>query len=478
MGLLLIFLFGAMAISFLCSLLESTLLSTPISYLSMKEEEGDRNAILFSKLKANTVGAAGVGQQAAELFGSQWFGLVSALMTILILVFSEIIPKTIGSYHWKSLTWLSRIMKGLMVILYPIVWLVEKLRKRIAGDEPDTGISREEVSAMANMGEEEGVIDNSENKVIQNIMKLDDIKAYDVMTPRVVAAIAPENMTLKQFYKQEELSHNSRIPVYADSPEFITGYILRYDVLENLAEDKFDTRLRSIKRKIAAFHEETSVSDIWESLLKSKDQIALIIDDYGCFQGIITLEDIIETILGMEIIDENDTITDMQQYAKERWLKRKNQYVTPGTYHETDRRHRSRCRRLFLHRRTQAAAAGFPCRCLRGWSQTPRQGRHHRRRTLQPHELFRRYPEPRRGLSAGRPADEAAPEAVLPGRYLALVRVRRRSARPSGRPLRLPAIPGRHGYRPSPSPSHGGCESDAAYADTYRHARLDRASPC
>ena len=342
MGLLLIFLFGAMAISFLCSLLESVLLTTPISYISMKEEEGDRNAILFAKLKdnpdrpltailslnpiANTVGAAGVGQEATLLFGSEWFGLVSAIMTLLILIFSEIIPKTIGSYHWKRLTWLSRIMKGLMLLMYPVVWLVEKVRTPIAGDEPDNSISREEVSAMANMGEEEGVIDNSENKVIQNIMKLDDIKAYDVMTPRVVAAIAPENMTLKQFYKQEELSHNSRIPVYADSPEFITGYILRYDVLENLAEDKFDTRLRSIKRKIAAFHEETTVSDIWESLLKTKDQIALIIDDYGCFQGIITLEDIIETILGMEIIDENDTITDMQQYAKERWLKRKNQY--------------------------------------------------------------------------------------------------------------------------------------------------------
>ena len=353
MSLLLIFLFGAMAISFLCSLLESVLMSTPISYISMKEEEGDRNAILFSKLKdnpdrpltailslntiANTVGAAGVGQQASILFGSDWFGVVSAGMTLLILIFSEIIPKTIGTYHWKNLLWLSRIMKGLMVLLYPIVWLVEKIRKPIAGDEPDTGISREEVSAMANMGEEEGVIDNSENKVIQNIIKLDDIKAYDVMTPRVVAAIAPEYMTLKQFYKQEELSHNSRIPVYADSPEFITGYIMRYDVLENLAEDKFDTRLRSIKRKIAAFHEETSVSDIWESLLKTKDQIALIIDDYGCFQGIITLEDILETILGMEIIDENDTITDMQQYAKERWLKRKNQYkqiVLPDDEHD------------------------------------------------------------------------------------------------------------------------------------------------
>ena len=342
MALLLIFLFGAMAISFLCSLLESVLMSTPISYISMKEDEGDRNAILFAKLKdnpdrpltailslntiANTVGAAGVGQQATLVFGNEWFGLVSAGMTLLILIFSEIIPKTIGSYHWKGLLWLAGLMNALMYALYPVVWLVERIRRPLAGNEPDTGISREEVSAMANIGEEEGVIDNSENKVIQNIIKLDDIKAYDVMTPRVVAAIAPENMTLKQFYKQEELSHNSRIPVYADSPEFITGYIMRYDVLENLAEDKFDTRLKSIKRKIAAFHEETSVSDIWESLLKTKDQIALIIDDYGCFQGIITLEDIIETILGMEIIDENDTITDMQQYAKERWLKRKNQY--------------------------------------------------------------------------------------------------------------------------------------------------------
>ena len=342
MTLLLIFLFGAMAVSFLCSLLESVLMSTPISYITMKEDEGDRNAALFMKMKtepdrpltailslntiANTIGAAGVGQQATLVFGSHWFGLVSAVMTLLILIFSEILPKTIGTSHWKSLLGLSKVMRFLILLLFPIVWLIEKLRDAISDDEPDTTISREEVSAMANIGEEEGVIDNSENKVIQNIIKLDDIKAYDVMTPRIVAATAPESMTLKQFYKQDELSHNSRIPVWSESPEFITGYILRYDVLENLAEDKFDMRLKSIKRKIAAFHEETSVSDIWESLLKTKDQIALIIDDYGCFQGIITLEDIMETILGMEIIDENDTITDMQQFARERWLKRKNQY--------------------------------------------------------------------------------------------------------------------------------------------------------
>ncbi len=342
MTLLIVYLLLTMGISFLCSLLESVLLSTPISFISMKEEEGDRNAALFAKMKenpdrplsailslntiANTLGAAAVGHQATLLSGNHAFGIISAVMTILILVFSEILPKSIGTSHWKDLLWLSKVMQFLVYLLFPIVWVIEKLHNSISDEEPDTAISREEVSAMANIGEEEGVLDNSENKVIQNIIKLDDIKAYDIMTPRIVANVASENMSLRNFYKQEELSHNSRIPVYADSPESITGYVLRYDVLENLAEDKFDMRLKVIKRKIAAFHEETSVSDIWESLLRTKDQIALIIDDYGCFQGIITLEDIMETILGMEIIDENDTVTDMQQLARERWLKRKNQY--------------------------------------------------------------------------------------------------------------------------------------------------------
>ncbi len=342
MGLLLLYLFGAMAVSFLCSLLESVLMSAQVSFITMREEDGDRNARLFMRFKqepdrplaailslntiANTIGAAGVGYQTNKVFGNEWFGLVSALMTLLILVFSEIIPKTIGTSQWRRLLWLSRPMKILVTLMYPLVILIELFRKRLDIDEVDTSISREEVSAMAGMAEEEGIIDKSENKVIQNIIKLDDIKAYDVMTPRVVAAIAPESMTLKEFYKDESLSHNSRIPVYADSPEFITGYVLRYDVLELLTEDKFSVKLSSVKRPIAVFNEEATVSDIWESLLKTKDQIALIIDEYGSFQGLITLEDIIETILGMEIIDENDTVTDMQQYARERWQQRQKQF--------------------------------------------------------------------------------------------------------------------------------------------------------
>ncbi|MCR5003178.1 MAG: DUF21 domain-containing protein, partial [Bacteroidales bacterium] len=217
MGLLILFLFGALAVSFLCSLLESVLYSTPMSYINMKEDEGDRNAILFNKLKehiddpiaailslntiANTIGAAGVGRQTTLIFGSEWFGFMSALMTILILVFAEIIPKTIGTSHWKKLLFLARIINALVYVMYPFVVLIRYISRVVAKEEGEAAVSREEVSAMANMGEEEGVIDKGENKVIQNIIKLEDIKAYDVMTPRTVAATAKDSMTMKEFYK-------------------------------------------------------------------------------------------------------------------------------------------------------------------------------------------------------------------------------------------------------------------------------------
>ena len=181
---------------------------------------------------------------------------------------------------------------------------------------------------MANIGAEEGVIDSDENKVIQNIMKLDNVKACDVMTPRIVAMTAQENMSLKNFYKNETYLHFSRIPVYGDSPEYITGYILLSDALEGLADDEFDKRLVELKRPISFFTEEDSCGHIWEELLKKHEQIGLIIDEYGCFQGIITLEDIIETILGLEIIDENDQATDMQQFARERWERRQKRFRT------------------------------------------------------------------------------------------------------------------------------------------------------
>lgn len=338
MTLLFIYLLGAMSISFLCSVLEATLMSTPISYITMKEDEGYKAATKFKKFKqessrpiaailslntiANTIGAAGVGAQATAVFGSKWFGLVSVITTILILVFSEIIPKTIGTTRWKSLMgFATRVISVLIVIMYPLVILVEGLTKLVTPKDQESAVSREEVSAMANVAEEEGDLEEDENAIIQNLINMDEIDAADAMTPRVVCATAPESMTMRAFYKDKKYLHHSRIPVYEKDDEYITGYILRMDALQLLAEDKFDKTLGSIKREIASFREDTPLDQIWDEMLSKDEQIAIIIDEYGSFQGILTLEDVIETLLGSEIVDEKDTVRDMQQFAKDRWHK-------------------------------------------------------------------------------------------------------------------------------------------------------------
>ena len=344
MGLLLFFLFGALAISFLCSVLESVLMSTSISYINLREEEGYRPASLMARYKddtgrplaailslntiANTIGAAGVGMQATEVFGSKWFGLVSACVTLLILIFGEIIPKVIGTTYWRELMgFTARTIHALIYILYPFVLLVELITRMFPDNEDEPSVSREEVLSMVNVGEEEGVVDEDENKIFSNLMRLDSIHAYDVMTPRVVAKIAPENMTLRAYYDNDEYDHFSRIPLYKpEAPEYITGYVLRNDALEDLTEDHFRKTLGSIKRSLPAFDQDLTLGTIFDSMLKQKSQIAQIIDEYGMFVGILTLEDIIETIFGLEIIDENDTVIDMQQYARERWEQRQKKY--------------------------------------------------------------------------------------------------------------------------------------------------------
>ncbi|MBQ6291140.1 MAG: DUF21 domain-containing protein [Bacteroidales bacterium] len=338
---LLLFLFGAMAISFLCSILEASLMSTPISYVTMREEEGYKPASKFKVYKqdssrpiaailslntiANTIGAAGVGQQANILFGSRWFALVSVIVTILILVFSEIIPKTIGATRWKSLMgFTTACISFLIFIMYPIVVCIEWLQKHITPkDSSDTTISRDEVSAMANVAEEEGDLEEDENAIIQNLINMDDVTAADVMTPRVVAHIAPERMTIKSFYRDKRYLHHSRIPVFADNDEYITGYILRMEALQLMAEDKYDVTLGEIKREIASFNEDTPLDEIWDEMLRKDEQISVVINEYGSFQGILTLEDVIETLLGSEIVDEYDTVRDMQQLALDKWKKRR-----------------------------------------------------------------------------------------------------------------------------------------------------------
>ena len=328
-------------ISFLCSLLESSLLSTPLSYLAMKEDEGYKPAIRLKEYKsdidrplssililntiANTMGAAGIGAIVGKMYGSAAVGIASAIVTILILVFSEIIPKSIGANYWRHfIRFTAGTIRILIVITYPLVVVAEWITGLISPEEPDYTVSREEVTAMIDEGEEDGVFEADEKRIIHNIIRLDDITAKEIMTPRVVAAIAAEEMTIREFFKEQVFHHHSRIPVYkGDNDEYITGYILLVEALELMGRDQFDMKLGQIRRDISSFNETTPISDIWDSLVSKKEHISVIIDDYGCLQGIVTLEDIIETTTGVEIIDEIDEASDMQEYAKSLWIKNK-----------------------------------------------------------------------------------------------------------------------------------------------------------
>lgn len=345
MMLLVFYLFLALFVSFLCSVMESVLLSTTLPFLNAKEESGNKSVSIFIKLKsdvekplsailslntvAHTVGAAGVGAQATKIFGEAYFGIISAILTFLILIFSEIIPKTIGARYWRRLALASGvIMKYMVIITYPLVILTNYISKLFSDNGDAQSISREEISAMATIGTEEGILEEKENKIIQNLVRLNEVKVSEIMTPRVVVTVANETMTLEDFMINKEFLYFSRIPVFAKKSENITGYVFRQTVFEKLAEKKTDLTLHDIRREIVVVHESQTLMSLWETLLVKKEHIALIVDEYGGMAGVATMEDIIETILGLEIVDERDKIVDMQQYARERWNQRKAKYNT------------------------------------------------------------------------------------------------------------------------------------------------------
>lgn len=332
-----------MAISALCSVLEATLLSTPISYITGLEEQGVRGAKRLKRLKqnsdrpisailcintiANTVGASIVGSLVMDVYGSALVGVFSAVFTLLILIFSEIFPKTVGSYYWRTLAIpASTIIDAMIFIAYPIVLVMEKLTRLISSNSHQVSVSREDISAMVSVATEEEVIEKEEKKMIQNLLKLDELTAHEIMTPSAVVEMAEGNMTIREFY-DSDLSH-SRIPVYdEENDEYVIGYVLRQEILEKMAEDRFTTKLIDIARPIMSFSEETSVGDIWEKMLAKKEHISVILDEYGSLRGIVTLEDVIETMLGHEIVDEKDEVVDMQEYAKEQWKKAQEEMV-------------------------------------------------------------------------------------------------------------------------------------------------------
>ena len=327
----------AIALSALCSMLEATLLSTPLSYVTGLEEQGVKGAQRLKRLKqnpdrpisailclntiANTVGASIVGSLVYEVYGDALVGIFSTIFTFAILIFSEIIPKTIGANYWRSLAIpASAIINMMIFISFPLVWILEKLQRIISSKSNQVSVSREDISAMVSVATEEDVIETEEKKMIQNLLKLDEITAHEIMTPSTVVEMAEGQMTIKEFY-DSELTH-SRILVYdEDNDEYVIGYVLRQTVLEEMAEDKFSTTIREISRPILTFPENEPVGNIWEKFLEKKEHISVIIDEYGTFRGIVTMEDVIETMLGQEIVDETDEVVDMQEYAKEQWEK-------------------------------------------------------------------------------------------------------------------------------------------------------------
>ncbi|MCQ2973343.1 MAG: hemolysin family protein [Bacteroidales bacterium] len=343
MTLLIIYLSASLLISFICSLMESVLLSVTPIFIKINENSKSKGVKKLCKLKsdvdrplaailslntiANTAGAAMVGAQAAKVYGSESLGIVSAILTILILVFSEITPKTIGAKYWEKLAGLvGHLISITYIITFPLVIIVQQLTKLFKKDKNTPTISREEISALATIGTEEGIFKEKENTIIQNLMKLRNYRVSDIMTPRVVVSVADENMTLGQFLDNKDYLRFSRIPIYNGNDENIIGYVFRQQVMESLAEDHDSMKLKDMKRDIVVVPNTKPVISLWEDLLKKKEQIALVVDEYGGMDGIATMEDIIETLLGFEIIDEKDTVADMQQYARERWQQRQNKY--------------------------------------------------------------------------------------------------------------------------------------------------------
>ena len=343
MGLLFFYLFLALIVSFLCSIMESVLLSTPQSFVVVENDKGKAwakrlydykqnvdkplSAILSLNTVAHTIGAAGVGAQAVKVFGEVYFGVVSVVLTLLILIFTEIIPKTIGANNWRRLApFTTNTIRVMVILTYPLVWLTSLISKLLSRQSSEFSTSREEISVLAGIGAEEGIFSRKISRIIQNVLKLTEVRVSEIMTPRVVVARADENTLLTDFMENKDYLRFSRIPVFESNDDQITGYVFRQSVFEELAQDRHELKLKNLKREIQVVTGSMTLLTVWDLLLNKKEHLALVVDEYGGMDGIVTMEDIIESLLGLEIMDEKDTVIDMQQLAKERWEARQAKY--------------------------------------------------------------------------------------------------------------------------------------------------------
>jgi len=341
MGLLIFYGVISIFFSFLCSILEAVLLSVTPTFINLRKQGGKSYAVALEALKkdvdrpliailtlntiAHTVGAILVGKEAEGLYGSKGgYGvfIVSAVMTILILVASEIIPKTIGATYWKSLA--NFTTKALKVLIFPLkwtglLWLMQLTTKLIGGKGHGSVLSREGFLVMADMAEEEGVFQENESKIIKNLLNFKEIFAKDVMTPRTVMKSEDHNTTVADFFNKNMDLRFSRIPIYVDDPDNIKGLVLKDEIFKEMALDNGSKKLSELKRHIIVVERNLPIPTLFEQLVESRNHMALVVDEYGSVSGIVTMEDVIETLLGLEIMDESDNVSDLQHMARKSW---------------------------------------------------------------------------------------------------------------------------------------------------------------
>ena len=348
MELLILFIFLTIALSFLCSILEAVLLSVNTTFIKIQIKDGKKYAKTLSKLKnyldepliiiltlntiAHTVGAILVGVQAKVAYSELNFennifmegvsdevlvGVVSTVMTIMILLFSEIIPKTIGAKYWNSLARFTTIFLSSIIPIFKytgVLWVLQAFTKSIGGSKKELFFKREDITTIAEIAKEEGIIGKNDSNFIKNIVKLRNVSVSEIMTPYSVVVVADADLTVNEFYKENPELTFSRIPIISSGK--IQAYVLKDTILENIINLKGSSKLKEIKRPIIISSERTKIPKLFDKLLKKREHISLVEDSSKKIIGIVTLEDIIETILGYEIVDETDKVDDMQQLAK------------------------------------------------------------------------------------------------------------------------------------------------------------------
>lgn len=348
MGLLIFAFIGSILFSFLCSIWEAVLLSITPSYIRTQLNQGNKQGEILKEFKADidrplsailtlntiahTVGAIGVGAQAGKLFGSNYLDLlgisisyesiIASVMTLCILLLSEIIPKTIGANNWRSLApFTVSSLRILIFVLAPFVWLSQLITRFLKKNKEESVLSRADVSALVSTGAAEGTLEESENVIIQNLLKLNELTVEDIMTPRTVMFTVNEDTTCQAFYDAHSVLRFSRVPLVNEKHE-IEGMVLKDDILEEIIKGNGEKTLETIRREVFYVSKDIHLQDFMLKITKANTHLALVNDDFGNVVGLVTLEDLLETLLGIEIMDETDNVVDLQALARKRWQER------------------------------------------------------------------------------------------------------------------------------------------------------------